>query len=1485
MRYQAVYSDSHIPTDYINLWHTKQPTKRQLSRTQAHRYIMRANPDLLTNHLSSDSILTIKLRLWNKRLYSERALVDSGANLSFISKETMRKLSLAGGLSRSRVHDFHRRYIGATGTEGIISDCFLTGIYLSDSHYAVIKLHVVESDSFEILLGRDFLLKTRAVLDLNKAELRTFQYELNLDNSMIVKSGESIKCRARVSNEIIPDGTLLQVRHKEIIPGLSTKEAISVSKNNCMCIELYNNNGATYCLTENYHIATAETIPLSNKNQTIESKLPTTKRPQFTIRHQHQGKLRDNDLIGGSSSRKPCRVRHLAVEAKGHQSELYSASSRKNSSAPTVTRHCHRVTDKDKPVIITTDQQRQSVADPTTNNETEPPKTVNWGDSREGDIDVSQREELVQMLNNHKNAFVNSDGKIGKCDIAPLKIKLKPDAKPVKKTQYRLSPKLVQAVDDQIQNYIDQGILEACDSEWNSPVLILAKGVKASQKHLQDEKSKEKRYRFVCDLRAVNDQIVNDTFVIPNIEDLLDSICSKYEDEDMKPRFFSSLDLKDAYFQCTLDAESRDYTAFRWRNMQLRFCRVPMGLSSSGGKFCKLINKILGDQLQTCVIAYLDDILVYSPNYEQHMKDLESILKAFEKANLKLSPTKCKFARSSAEFLGFKFDAEGYAPNQRHTEALSTYPRPKTVRQLRTFLGLVNFFRKFLRDRAGIAAPLFALTKKNAIFKWSEECENSFEQLKHMLTSEPTLAYPRFQTDFHLFCDASTNSIGATLIQLDENGNHKPVAYCGRSLTRHERNYSVTRLELLAVVYSVQYFRTYLEHRKFFVYTDHSAVTNLLTTKTLTPQMARYALILQSFDFEIRHQRGKDNEAADSLSRREYNTDHTEIDDYIDRFPEDQGERAMDEDKGIIATHDELTARVCHRIETMRKQNTSALQRNSLLGQEDLTESFNILYALENPSTDKPVNKDNVGEPSKTNKNNKNRLKKGKLNKATRKKNDKAADIDELERDIHMLHQPYNLRPRGGDMRFLNHDSVIDALQDSDIENTNNRQDTANSMDKSRKNEVVGIKVVIKEQTNDPIYGALMNYLTDKVLPKDNEIMRQVIAMEPHYLYHEGALYRKPGSNRCQELRNHRLVIPGTLVQKILERVHGNDTSVHHGVNKTIFNTKKHYYWVNMERDIRVYVGTCHHCLTKKHGQRREKPPLQKWQQMERPFEFVFVDIAGALPLTKARFQYICVLVDAFSRYVIAFPMRTKSKGEFFQGIYKNLICVHGLIDHLHSDRGGENCNLMFKQLCTKFNIEHHINSGYSSASNGRAERYIKSITEILRTMVNDKGSDWDILLPHVIFHLNCAVNTAHNHSPYYLLHGRTPKTLDMIPGTADLEESDMDFVSQMKRNQHDAYELTKNVCDIKGEKMKRYYDLHTKKHNVKVGSIVYLYRPVKAAETSFKLSQHYVGPYTVIELLARDKVRIIDSQSRKEYQVPIHVSRLKLASQLEDNN
>jgi len=270
-------------------------------------------------------------------------------------------------------------------------------------------------------------------------------------------------------------------------------------------------------------------------------------------------------------------------------------------------------------------------------------------------------------------------------------------------------------------------------------------------------------------------------------------------------------------------------------------------------------------------LIYLDDVLVYSRTFDEHLQHLRLVFDRFREAGLKLKRKKCSFGQKNVKFLGHIISPDGVQPDPAKIEAIKEYPVPRKVKDVRAFLGLANYYRTFVKDFAKIAGLLHELTRKGLKFQWTNECQAAFHLLKTALTQAPILAYPDFTLPFELYVDASDDALGMVLGQI-QNGREVVISYSGRKLLPAEKNYSVTEREALAAVACVKYFQPYLYGRKFTIHTDHNAVRWLMNIREPTGRLARWALLLQQYDFEISHRSGKSNGNADALSRLEYDS-------------------------------------------------------------------------------------------------------------------------------------------------------------------------------------------------------------------------------------------------------------------------------------------------------------------------------------------------------------------------------------------------------------------------------------------------------------------------------------------------------------------------------------------------------------------------------------------------------------------------------------
>ena len=290
------------------------------------------------------------------------------------------------------------------------------------------------------------------------------------------------------------------------------------------------------------------------------------------------------------------------------------------------------------------------------------------------------------------------------------------------------------------------------------------------------------------------------------------------------------------------------------------FLVLPFGLTGAPSTYQRLMECVLRNLTYKICLIYLDDILVYSKTFEEHLSHLRQVFDRLRHTNLKLKPSKCKFACSQVKYLGHVVSPEGIAPDDDKIAAVKT---------VRSFLGLANYYRRFIKDFAKIASPLNQLLRKDHKFLWTDACEKVFKALKEALISAPILAFPDFKETFHLYTDASNEGVGVTLGQI-QNGREVAIAYAGRDFNSAAKNYSTTEREALAVIFGIKKFEPYLYGRKFVLHTDHHSLKWLMSISDPSGRLARRSLLVQQYDFEICHRPGAAHANADALSRRPY---------------------------------------------------------------------------------------------------------------------------------------------------------------------------------------------------------------------------------------------------------------------------------------------------------------------------------------------------------------------------------------------------------------------------------------------------------------------------------------------------------------------------------------------------------------------------------------------------------------------------------------
>jgi hypothetical protein len=294
-------------------------------------------------------------------------------------------------------------------------------------------------------------------------------------------------------------------------------------------------------------------------------------------------------------------------------------------------------------------------------------------------------------------------------------------------------------------------------------------------------------------------------------------------------------------------------------------------------RFQRIMDCIMAGLQYETLIVYLDDLIIFGKSYDEHLQRLEEVLRRLEKANMKLSPKKCHFLKTKVAYLGHVVSHGSIQPHPDKVKAISEYPRPTNEKQLRQFLGLASYYRRFIRNFSSIASPLYRLLEKKVPYTWCNACESAFSTLKHLLANDVTLAFPDFSKPFRVTTDASNIAMGGVLSQIQDDGSERPIAFVSKTLNKTQRKYSTIEREALSIVHCLEQFSSYLYGQRFTLITDHRPLTWLKTMTNPTPKLGRWQMILEQFDFNIIYKQGKLNTNADALSRVNINNVQVEL--------------------------------------------------------------------------------------------------------------------------------------------------------------------------------------------------------------------------------------------------------------------------------------------------------------------------------------------------------------------------------------------------------------------------------------------------------------------------------------------------------------------------------------------------------------------------------------------------------------------------------
>ena len=943
---------------------------------------------------------------------------------------------------------------------------------------------------------------------------------------------------------------------------------------------------------------------------------------------------------------------------------------------------------------------------------------------------------------------------------------------------------------------------------------------------------------------------------------------------------------------------------------------MPFGLTGAPATFQREMNSILIELLGKSVFVFLDDILIFSKSKEEHLIHLEQVFSIFRKHKVKLNIGKCHFFKEKVEVLGHMVTKDGLTTMESKVEAVKNWNRPSNINEVRSFLGTVGYYRKFISNFSKLAAPLTILLKKNCSFFWREEQQSAFDILKSALINAPILRFPDYSKQFIIRTDACAEGIGGVLLQKDEDdGVEYPIHYVSRTLTKAERNYSTTDLEGTAVYYCAEKFKPYISGNMYetLLYTDHKPLVGLFKNKEPNNlRHIRWCILISMLKIKILYEPGKKNSLADALSR-------------IKRLNEDINKTAH---KIINTEPGQMEENKNKNIEQNLKDNIDIKSKIEEINELDESKKMdcdsrkdkNIAIKEKNFSIKKIKNfSDKISKISKISKNKNMRENYRYIEnfQDPKKKNRNFENFSIGDNHVNILNTTINICPNE-----LNN-IITNILQDNDkiyscinhkihiFEiNVNKCNKEINQLNRLKQmvqdyvnNKLDNIESYIlefnKNKYNDVTTSELKDY-KDKLYQQRNNILEYINNIEQKKI-NENYNYKISTVNMENEEEQSKLnvtefmekfleeniveengekyIIDNGQYRKIIEKEEDKFNLIlkahsigHEGFEKTYERLKRTSYWKGMTNDIRRFLKLCTTCQLKK---KNETPdPTEKYAtQVEAPFTHLGLDIIGPLPITERNNQYIIVIVDYFTKWVEAEPTANVTAKDVVYFLTK-VFARHGTPSVITTDNGTQFSADFTKIFLDLYDVYIRFITTYHPESNGLTENRNREIGKLLR-LLGAKEENWDLILPSALWALRTAKNSVTKYSSFELLYGRKdlqPFELATTLPTSNVLGSKEEQLIEKFIDHHkwilDACENLKKNNQYWTQR-KEQETRFNKQNEINVGDLV----KVKNF-TRHKLEPYFVGPYIVIRKQF-NTVSLEDPNLKLKLERPVHLKNV----------
>ena len=1025
------------------------------------------------------------------------------------------------------------------------------------------------------------------------------------------------------------------------------------------------------------------------------------------------------------------------------------------------------------------------------------------------DITDEQKEVAKYFLCQERTAVAKSKYDLGITDILEHRIELEPNSSAVRCRKRRVPYSDKKAIDEEITRLLSLGLIRKSFSDYSSPLIIVYK--------------KDLSKRFCVDLRKVNSLTIMDQYPLPHMDTLIESLAGS--------EFLTSLDLQSGYWQFPLREQDKHKTAFIVDQGLFEWNVIPQGARTSGATFMRGMQSLFSN-MQDIAKVYVDDVIVSTikptatskqewesiPSWVRHLWDLILVLRTVRQARLKFKSKKIIPFKKRTEFLGFIVSGEGLEPSPSKVTTITQAPAPADLKELRSWLGLIGFYRKHIPDFSRTAVPLYALTNKGVSFLWTDECAKAFASLKAKLTEEPImLVHPDWaKKEYYLYCDASAEGLGVVFAQPDVKYHHRVIAYASRTFKKSERNWPSTERECYAIVWGMRHFWHYVSGCHTTVFTDNTAATYLMNlnkcSQDLTGRLARWALSMQQQRYTLIYKKGDTHLNADALSRHPFvdkiapddtkpDTDTTEL--ALEAIQWWSTTSHLSQDKTETLPTDLQLPHYITPLEAITAEFLTMAKQNSMRYRYHHTNQHTRYTNAARTHIRKPIT---TGE-------------------RTFFPNQHTASVATIAPTT-MTNEP---QAETYDTETMHYITELQQLETNiDLEEELTELQTA-------------------QRTEEPTQ-TWINYLTQQQLP-DTEKEQVIVITKCKQLHmSNGTLYYQR-STHTDDTTRPRMVIPQSWRCFILKHYHSKG---HCGALRTYKTIAEKYYWEHMYADILKYIKHCTECVTGKEGPHRREELIHI--PVTHPWQIVATDICGPFKETERNNKYIIVFVDYLTNWPEAMAIPDTKANTVIRAFKELILSRHPAPQILISDLGSCYTSNLMKEVMTTYGIDHRKAAVNHHQTNGKAEKLIHTFTIGLRIMVDEDQTNWDTIILDVLQAYRSTVQTTIGTTPYQMLHGFPMITAeDRITGlendTHMRNAATTSTLSDIRRNWNE----TQHKREKEQAAQKKNYDSKKKsqEHTFTIGQTVVIKGPPVPPNMGLspKLGKPFQGPYTIVKI------------------------------------